>query len=57
MDNAMAERHGLFSLSLCCLRKRKRLEMKIGLAYDLKEEVPLDREHPQDAPYLEELPP
>jgi D-alanine-D-alanine ligase len=23
--------------------------MKIGLAYDLKEEVPLDREHPEDA--------
>jgi D-alanine-D-alanine ligase len=49
MGNELAERHGQFSLSLCCSRKRKRLEMKIGLAYDLKEEVPLGKEHPEDA--------
>jgi D-alanine-D-alanine ligase len=29
--------------------KRKRLKMKIGLSYDLKEEIPLNKSNPEDA--------
>jgi D-alanine-D-alanine ligase len=45
----MVERYDPFSLSLCFSMKKKRSEMKIGLSYDLKEEVSLNKGHPEDA--------
>jgi D-alanine-D-alanine ligase len=49
MDSEMVERYDPFSLSLCSSMKKKRSKMKIGLSYDLKEEVSLNKGHPEDA--------
>jgi D-alanine-D-alanine ligase len=48
-DSETVGKRGQFSLNLRCFQKGKKLEMKIGLASDLKEEVSLCRGYPEDA--------